>query len=182
MRKLGSILLFIVLYALPARSQQPLPQIFYEGQPIAAVHLVGRPRLNLKPLRALLKFKPKEPYSEPKIHSTAAALEAAGHFTGVKVRVSPEADGLDVSFLLEPVYYIGIIQFAGAPERFDYPRLLQVVDYPDQAPYEPRLAQEGAQNLLKFFVHEGYFSAQVREDTEADSRRELATLVYHITP
>ena len=181
--KCGSILLlFTVLYTLTAFAQQALPQISYEGQPISVVDLVARPTLNVQPLRALLKFKPNEPFSAAKIRSTAAALESAGHFTAVNVRVSPEADGLHVRFLLEPVYYIGIISFHGAPARFDYPRLFQIVDYPSQVPYEQRRLKEGARDLRHFFVHEGYFLAQAQEHTELDSHRQLANLIYHITP
>ena len=66
-----------------------------------------------------------------KIQESANSLKQAGGFTDVQVTVEPEVSGLRVNFLLEPAYYLGIVEFSAVGKYFAYTRLLQVVNLPD---------------------------------------------------
>ena len=79
----------------------------------------------------------KTPYSQEKIQASADALKKAGNFKEVRVEVVPDITGLRVSFLLEPSFYLGVLQFPGAVKRFSYIRLLQVANLSDEDPYDP---------------------------------------------
>ena len=82
---------------------------------------------------------------------------------------------------MEPVFYSGTILFPGATKVFSYPRLLQVVDYPEQVPYEASRAEQGEPRLTKFFSRQGYFRARVKVATKLDPDRRLANIVYDVT-
>jgi outer membrane protein assembly factor BamA len=113
------------------------PQQAYEGQNVSWVSLVANPHRDLKPLFSVVTQKAKAPYSQQKIDESAAALKKAGNFPEVRVNVVPDINGLRVSFLLEPAYYLGVVEFPGAEKQFSYTRLLQVVDLSDEDPYDP---------------------------------------------
>ena len=102
---------------------------------MSAVSLIANPHRNLEPLRQFVSQKQGEPYSEEKIQATAEALQEAGGFQKVQVNVVPKVNGLRINFLLEPAYYLGIVDFPGVGKYFSYTRLLQVVDLPDDDPY-----------------------------------------------
>lgn len=177
-----AILLFASLICFStARGQQALPTISYEGQTVASITLIARPGFNLRALQPLVQLKPHEPYSQAKAAATAAALRSAGGFSRVDLEVSPQAEGLEVTFLLQPVYYLGIITFPGAVNTFDYAQLLDIVDYPREAPYAESQVQKGTGLLKHFFDHEGYFLAGIQPDTALDAKHNLANVVYHIT-
>jgi outer membrane protein insertion porin family len=148
---------------------------------VAFVRLVASPTVNLQPLRHLVTLKPHQSFSLAKAKASGLALRSAGHFTQVDLRIIPTADGLHVVFLLQPVYYLGVITFNGRLDGFDYSRLLDVVNYPRNAPYVAALAQNGVGALKGFFANEGYFLAQVHEETQLDTTHKLANVVYHIT-
>jgi outer membrane protein insertion porin family len=175
----GSVLLAGLLCISRAPAQQA--DAGYEGQPVAAVRLIASPRVDVQPFARLIKLKSHQPYSKAAAEATATALRSAGHFSRVDIEITPEADGLHVTFLLQPVYYIGIISFSGNIDGFDYSRLLNVVNYPSNTPYEKRLADAGEGALKGFFSNEGYFLAQVHEETQLDTAHDVANLVYHIT-
>lgn len=175
-------LLAIMLCASVSRAQQSQPEISYEGQPVVSIHLVAAPSVKLRALRRLVKLQTHQPYSEAKARASASALQAVGHFERVDLQITPEANGLRVTFLLQPVYFLGIISFSNPVGRFDYARLREVVNYPDETPYEPERGLEGADRLKGFFVNEGYFQAQIREHAEFDPAHKLANLEYDITP
>ena len=89
----------------------------YEGQRVAVVGLLASPRVDAEALRPLVMQKEAEPYSAEKVHRTIAALQETGKFNKVEVEVTPEAAGLRVIFVMQPVYYLGLIYFPGALKR-----------------------------------------------------------------
>jgi len=80
--------------------------------------------------------KAGEPYSNSKVQQTLAALNRTRLFSKVEVQVTPEAAGLRVTFVMEPAFYIGTIDFPGALKVFSCGRLLQVVNYPAEQPWK----------------------------------------------
>lgn len=178
----ATFLLAILLCAINSQAKQAGPQVSYEGQPVASIHLVAAPSVNLHPLLSLVKLKAHQPYSQAKARATASALQSAGHFERVEVHVTPEADGLRVSFLLQPVYYLGLISFSNPVSRFDYARLREAVNYPDETPYDPDQVQQGANRLKGLFVNQGYFLVHVRAHANFDNTHKLANITYNIVP
>ena len=108
----------------------------YEGQNVSAISLIANPHRDLQPLYPLVTQKTGEPYSQNKIEADAKALQQAGNFPEVKIAVVPEAAGLRVLFLLEPAYYVGVVEFSDATKVFSYTQLLQVANLSDEDPYD----------------------------------------------
>jgi outer membrane protein assembly factor BamA len=178
---LGFLVLVFAPTTAPLRSQQVTPGVSYEGQPVVAVHLVARPTVNLEIYRALVVQQAGKPYSDEQIQKSIAALQATGQFSKVDLNVAPEARGLRLEFILEPAYYLGVLNFPGATQAFSYSQLRQVVNYPDKEPYEKSRVDSGTVALDHFFSHSGYFAAQVEPETVLDQDRRLATVIYHVT-
>ena len=162
-------------------AQQVDGQISYEGDRVAFVDLVVRPGIDAEALRRLILQKAGEPYSKEKVQSSIAALKQAGRFSKVDVVVTPEATGLRVAFVAQPAFYVGIIYFPGAVKEFNYPRLLQVVNYPAQEPYEERRVKDAVPALQRFFADNGYFTARVQSETKLDEAHQLADLIFHVS-
>ena len=117
------------------------------------------------------------------MQASVAAIEATHRFNGVRTLVTPEPKGLRLTFVLEPAYYIGIIQFPPADRHFTYIRLLQVVNFASDLSYEhpfdkTRLPVAEA-SLQKFLRENGYFRAQVHAETQMDDLHRLVNLTFH---
>ncbi len=152
----------------------------YEGQTVSSVEIAGRPELHSSQFAALFAQQAGQPFSKAKIDQTTAALKAAGRFERVRVEAQPESTGVRVLFVLEPAVYFGIFQFPGA-EQFPYAQLIQVANYPIQAPYDAGDVEQEQQSLLTFFRQEGYFQAEVHPEVKTDSAHALANVVFHVT-
>ena len=152
----------------PLNAQQPSRLDSYEGQKVAVVELVAKPSVDVDALRPLVLQKEGETFSTAKVQSTVAALQQRGNFSKVEVEVTPEASGLRVMFVLQPVYYLGMIDFPGALEAFSYPRLLQAVNYPPQEPYDESRVKAAERTLQRFFAENGYFTARVESESKLD--------------
>src|SRR6202022_2798828 len=107
-------------------------QVSYKGQAVSSLELIANPHLDAESFRPLIIQRPGQPYSEQNVQASIAALKEKGGFPKVEVNVTPEATGLHLTFVLEPAYYVGILEFPGAAKAFTYTRLLQVVNISDE--------------------------------------------------
>ena len=179
----GLILAFLVSLSCStvSRSAQQAPDQLYEALKVSRVALIAQPLINVEEFRPLVAQKADTPYSTAQVRRSVAALQGTGQFTKVEVEVSPEAEGLRVTFIMEPAFYVGMISFPGATKDFSYQRLLQVVNYPPQEPYEVDRARQGEKSLTRFFSRQGYFVAQVKMESRLDPARQVADLMYNVT-
>jgi|SRR5579864_4144756 len=175
--------IFFFLFVVTAASAQLAvqgPQSVYEGQNVGAIDLIGNPHRDLEPFRALIAQKVGQPYSQEKVEASIAALERTGQFPKVQVNVVPDPSGLRLNFLLEPAYYLGIIEFPGVAGVFSYTRLLQVVNLPDEDPYDKGRVVLGQEALQKFLQHNGYFRATIQTETQIDDDHQLVNLSFSV--
>ena len=178
MRVLVFALLLLSPVFLSAQLAPQAPQAAYEGQNVSAVSLIANPHRDLNPLYSYVTQKVGAPYSQEKIEASAQVLQKAGGFPKVDVSVTPEISGLRINFLLEPAYYLGVVEFPGAAKYFSYTRLLQVVDLADEDPYDPSRLPGSEKALLNFLHHSGYFQAQVHAETKIDDAHQLVNVNF----
>jgi outer membrane protein insertion porin family len=178
MRFFGLSFLFFAATSWAQLTVQP-PQDIYNGQNVSAIDLIGNPRRDMEPLRALVKQKAGQPYSQEKVQESIEALKATGNFPKVEVDVVPDLAGLRLNFLLEPAYYIGMVTFPGA-SNFPYTRLLQVVNLPDEDPFDKARIPPADKSLQDFLHHAGYFEASVQSDYEIDDAHQLVNVRFSV--
>jgi outer membrane protein insertion porin family len=169
----------------PANQPKTAPQSqailsSYEGQNVTAVEIAGRPNLDTSKLLPLLPQRSGEPFAKEKIDGSIAALKKAGSFDEVQLQIEPEANGVRVLLIVEPAIWFGIFEFPGA-ERFNYSRLVQVANYPPQAPFNAGDVQKDSDALLSFFQQQGYFEAEVRPEVNLDTEHNLANVRFMVS-
>ena len=152
----------------------------YEGQNVTAIEIAGRPDLDTSKLTPLFQQRVGEPFSKQKVDDSIAALKTAGKFTEVQLQVEPEANGVRVLMIVEPAVWFGLFEFPGA-ERFPYSRLVQIANYPPQAPFNAGDVQRDSDALLRFFQQEGYFEAEVRPQVNLDTGHNLANVRFMVS-
>jgi outer membrane protein insertion porin family len=180
-------LLHICLWAAAiARAQEPANSMAasYEGEKVAFVDLVANPHVDLAPLWPLVTQKAGNPYSQDQVNSSIAALANTHRFTNVRTVLTPEPKGLRLTFVLEPVYYLGFIRFSDAAKHFSYVRLLQIVgaasDYANQKPYDKARMPQSEAALQKFLEDNGYFRAQIHGEAVADDTNQIVDITFHV--
>jgi outer membrane protein insertion porin family len=152
----------------------------YEGQNVSAVSLIANPHRNLDALYLQVEQKAGSPYSQPKIEASVQALQKAGGFPQVHVTVVPEVKGLRVNFLLEPAYYLGVVEFTNATKHFSYTRLLGAVNLADEDPYDASRLPGAEDELKKFLQGNGYFRSSVHSEIAIDDARQLVNVTFAV--
>ena len=180
MRQLLFLLLLLTTGMAQTQLHLPNANAAYAGEKVNSIDLVANPHLDIKPFEALLVQKAGQPYSEKDVEASVAALEKSQKFTKVRMIVIPQAQGLRLTFVLEPAYYIGIIKFTEAGKHFSYVRLLQVVSYSDEDPYDKALLPGEETDLQNFLKENGYFEAQVHAVPSIDDSHQLVNITFQV--
>jgi outer membrane protein assembly factor BamA len=157
------------------------PQPIYDGQNVGAIDLIGNPHRDVESFRHLIEQQPGQPYSQSKVETSIAALQRSGEFPKVEVEVVPDPSGLRLDFLLEPAYYLGMVNFPGANKVFSYTRLLQVADLHEQDSYDPSRIAASEKALRIFFQHNGYFKAAIQVDPQIDDAHQLVSVTFTVS-
>jgi outer membrane protein insertion porin family len=179
MRLFAPLVIFLTTFSWAQVTVQGSSSV-YEGQTVGAVDLVGNPHRDPELLRPLVVQKAGEPYSQTKIEASIQALQGAGGSPKITVNVVPDLAGVRVNFLLEPVYYLGMVDFPGATKAFSYTRLLQVADLADEDPYDLARVVLAQQALQVFFKRNGYFQAAIQADTQIDDVHQLVNITFTV--
>ena len=153
----------------------------YEGQNVTTVEIAGRPNLDTSKLLPLLQQHAGEPFSREKVDQSIVALKSAGNFDEVQLQIEPDANGVRVLLIVEPAVWFGIFEFPGA-EQFPYSRLVQIANFPPQAPFNAGDVQKDSGALLSFFQQQGYFEAEVRPQVNLDTDAQLSECTVHGEP
>lgn len=164
--------------ATPPNEEQMFPS--YEGQNVSSVRLAGQPDLDPSQFTSIMAQKPGEPFSAKNVEQTAEALRATGKFKQVRIDVEPEANGVRVTYVLEPAVWYGIFQFPGSG-HFAYSQLIQASNYPVQRPYDAQEIETDRRSLQAFFQQEGYFEAQVQTQLKVDTDHDIANVDFKVT-
>ncbi len=151
----------------------------YMGQNVASVEVAGRPDETYAKLKDVIAVKPGQPLEKAELDASVAALEKQPNISNVSLTVQPEANGVQVVFVLEPAVYVGMYQFPGATSRYDYSRLLQVSSYPTQAPYSNADVRQAEDALTHFFQQDGYFESEVHAEAAIDSAHSLVNVLFN---
>jgi outer membrane protein insertion porin family len=174
------LLLLLFPVAIFAQLAVQKPQPVYEGQTVGAIDLIGNPHRDVEALKPLVEQKAGEPYSQSKVEASITALERTGQFPSVQVNVVPDAAGLRLNFLLEPAYYLGMVNFPGAAKIFSYTRLLQVADLREEDPFDKSRVAISERALQDFLRRNGYFQAAVHSSSEIDDAHQLVNLTFAV--
>lgn len=177
----AAILVTVLIMAGALARAQSVPAVNYEGENVIAIDLASRPEADVEYLRDLIVQKPGQPYSNAQIQQSIAAVMATKEFTSARVEVAPENGGLRLTFVLEPAYYLGLVQFRGAVPPFTYTRLLQVVTFSEGAPFLRRQMNDATGAMQTFLARSGFFAATVKPRTDIDNEHKLVHPVFEVT-
>ena len=161
-----------------AQESQPESYAGFEGRTVSRIDVAARPSEDVEKIRALIRQKTGQPFSIEAIKSSVAALQQTGNFTQVQVSLQPQADGIRVLFILQPVYDVGLVSFPGATKTFAYSRLLQAANIPETTPFVPDYVADQERSLSRFFVSEGFFVATVSSRTQVDEAHQIVNIVF----
>lgn len=174
-------LLLLITQPLFAQQSQSLSYSGFDGQQVSDVEIAAGPNVDVAAMRKLVQLHANEGFSAEAMRQSVEALRKTQRFSQVQVSLVPEETGLRVLFILQPAFYVGVLEFPGTGHRFPYTALMQATDIPEQSPYFENLLTTGKQGLLAYFQQHGYFEAEVEPEVQLDDSHRIANVIFRCT-
>ena len=164
-----------------AQQAQPDTYAGFDGQPVTDVEITANPTVNENAMRELIQQKSGQPFSSDAVRKSTEALQQTHMFTAVEASVTPEQDGLRVLFVLEPVDYVGVVNFVGTGPNIPYTGLLQAANVPEQSPFFSALENDATTGVATYLRNLGYFAAKIRPEVQRDAQHHVVNLTFYCT-
>jgi len=162
-----------------AQQAQPTNYAGFEGQNVSAVEIAARPGINTDQMRALIRQKAGQPFSPLAVQQSVAALQQTHLFTEVQLAMEPVQQGLQLTFILQPADYVGVLEFTGVGHRFPYTSLLEAANIPEQSPYVTGLEKAAEKGVAQFLSQHGFFAAEITPEVQRDEPHHVVNIVFH---
>jgi outer membrane protein insertion porin family len=164
----------------PVAPSSPFAESYagFEGRTVSEIEIAMAPGGDESGIRALITLKPDQPFSMEKLRDSVSAIQNHQKFEQIQASLEPEANGIRVVLLLQPVFHVGLVSFPGAAGRFNYSTLLLTSQIQLDAVYSPDFLPDRAAALQAYFVKQGYFAAAVGSRTQVDASQRLVHVIF----
>jgi outer membrane protein assembly complex protein YaeT len=168
---LGALFLFMLCAGGLGAQQQ------YEGQLIVDVGIRGARRVDESEIRAHIKTRPGDEFSQRAVSEDLASINSTGFFSNVEVLVEETPEGLHLTFAVTEKNVIFDLRFRGNRE-FDDAELSKTVGLNEGGFFDSYLFNAGEEKVMERYRGAGF--AQVRVTSSAELRDEGYYVRYEI--
>ncbi len=141
---------------------------------------VGPPAASDSLIRASIRVRPGETYSQTSVDDDIQSLYARGYFYNIRVEQVPVEDGVKLIFRLQGKPTLTQIQFRGNT-KYSEKRLRKKVTSKVGEPLDERKLFNDTQEILKLYQKAGYQRTQVKYVPVIDAALGRGTVTFEIT-
>jgi outer membrane protein assembly factor BamA len=174
----GFFILLMLLFSLTRDTAAQ--KVSYEGLKVVRIEISAYPAVKESELRPLIVQRVDEPYSTDKVRTSMAALYATGRFHDIQVEAKLEINGVALTFILQPTFYIGIVNVTGTDKAFTANRVIEGANLPSQEVYTRDKIADATAQLVRFLKNNGYFAAEIEPDVQFDDLTRRANVTFHV--
>ncbi|MBN1341173.1 MAG: outer membrane protein assembly factor BamA, partial [Phycisphaerae bacterium] len=136
-----------------------------EGRPVKEIRIEGANLVPQDTIRAMLRTKVEEPYSNSTVQEDVRALLQGGKFANVYATREPSDDQVIVTFHVTEKPEVESVEFVGN-QKFKAGELHEDVDLGPGSPLDLYAVNRGRDNIERRYKEAGYFYATVTVDEE----------------
>jgi outer membrane protein insertion porin family len=157
----------------PARQGPPIIQSI-------EVSYVGPQTISKERVKAQIRTKPGQPYSESLAEQDIRALYATGAVQNVRIFAEPEGDGVKVMVVLQTRSLVNEIEIVGA-ERISAKKLRKNIDLKINGPLNEEELEKGRQKIIESYQAKGFTNIDVKFHVETNEERGTSRVIYTVT-
>ena len=169
---------WMVLTTICVVAQEPAQQ----GPPIIKsidVQYVGPQTISKERVKAQIRTRAGQPYSENLAEEDIRALYATGAVQNVRIFAQPEGDGVKVIVVLQTRSNVREIEIVGA-EKISPKRLRKNIDLKVNKPLNEDELEKGRQKIIDVYQGKGFTNVDVKFHVETDEAHGSARVIYTI--
>ena len=165
----------------PARSsQESAASGSYEGKTVVSIELPRVPERDRDHMLELLPVRTGHPLEREQVRTGIRALYGTGRFADIQAEVSPSGNGVVLSFVTSPNYFVGDVDVEGAPGRPNANQIVNASKLQLGELYSKEKLDRALENVRQLMQENGYYKAQVTGESTANLSTQQVDILFHI--
>jgi len=140
---------------------------------ITTIEIKGNKKIEEETIRARIKSRAGEFFSQERVRNDIKTLFALGYFDDVRVEIEPFEDGIKLIYIVKERPTITSIDFQGN-EKIETDKIKEQVTISAGAIASPPLISDNVQKIIAFYHSEGYWHVRVIPVTRVISEDAVA--------
>ncbi len=162
-------------------TQQPsAPSSAYEGKTVRSIELPGVAERDREHLLQLLSQKVGAPLQRDQVRDGIKTLYATGRFADIQAEVVPSGDGVVLTFVTSPNFFLGAIDVEGAPNRPNANQIVNASKFQLGERYSQDKLDRALENVRQVMQENGYYKARVTAETTSNAATQQVDVLFHI--
>jgi outer membrane protein insertion porin family len=152
------------------------------GQPVVRLRLDCDAHLSLERFADRITQQIGEPLNRQEVSQSLKNLFATGRFDELRAEVEPAVGGVELVFVAQAAYFVGVVHVEGAPDVLD-PRVLETASRLRLGePLHTGDLAAARDRLMAVMAENGYYEAQIRYTTNPNPDTQVAEIVFSLSP
>jgi outer membrane protein insertion porin family len=156
------------------------PSMAYEGKTIRAIEIPGIADRDRTHLLTLIPVKIEAPLKRDEVRNSIKTLFATGRFADIQAEVSPSGDGVVLSFVTSPNFFVGAIDVDGAPNRPNSNQVVNASKFQLGETYSQEKLGRAIENVRQIMQENGYYKARVTAESTSNPTTQQVDILFHI--
>jgi len=180
---LGSVVLVgrTVAQTSNRNAQLPSSGSTYEGKMVRSIELPGVVERDRDHLLQLLPQKTGAPLQRNLVRDSIRALYDTGRFADIQAEAAPSGDGVALTFVTSPNFFVGAVRLEGAPARPTSNQIIDAAKFQLGERYSRDKLNRALDNVRQLMQENGFYQARVTAESISNPATQQVDILFHIS-
>jgi len=154
----------------------------YEGKTVRSIVIPGVEGIDREHLLRLLPQKVGEPLDRDRVRDSLRSLYASGRFADIQADAVPSGDGVTLTFVNSPNFFVGAVDIEGGPAHPTRNQIINGSKFQLGELYSREKLDRALENIRQLMQEDGYYRARVTAESTSNESTKQVDILFHITP
>jgi len=132
-------------------------------------------------LLQLISQKAGSPLQRDSIRESIRALYATGRFADIQAEVAPSGEGIALTFVTSPNFFVGAVRVEGAPTHPTANQILNASKLQLGELYTHDKLNRALENIRQLMQENGYYRARVTAESASNAATQQVDVLFHVS-
>jgi outer membrane protein insertion porin family len=133
-------------------------------------------------LLALLPQRVGQPLDREQVRESIRTLYSTRRFNDIQAEVAPSGEGVVLSFVTSPNFFISAVDVEGAPSRPNRNQIVNASKFTLGDLYAREKLERALENIRQLMRENGYFQARVTAESISNVATQQVDVLFHVSP
>jgi outer membrane protein insertion porin family len=154
----------------------------YEGKTVISIDIPGVADRDRDHLLQLLPQKAGVAMQRDNVGDSIRVLYATGRFADIQAEVIPSGDGVRLTFVTSPNFFVGEVDVDGASNKPNANQIVNASKLQLGELYTRDKLNRALENVRQLMQENGYYRARVTAESTSDTANQQTNVLFHVSP